>query len=200
MKKDTFSEVEDIVHENTILIKKNRALVSINHDNLHGIYRESYDVTRELLLLQMDRMTKYLKEEYADDALYFEFIKKRVDINKKTSEITQKIIESNNLMAEAVDKSRTVNLELIKHLIELLNKTADFKKKAKKNKQVPYKVSDKDIQKLVSIQKENIVSIFKNNAKIKQNRKRIQDKISSFEEVSDQAQALVEKFHELIYG
>ena len=28
-----FDELEDIVRENTILIKKNRALVSINHDN-----------------------------------------------------------------------------------------------------------------------------------------------------------------------
>lgn len=199
MKKDTFNEVEDIVHENTILIKKNRALVSINHDNLHGIYRESYDVTRELLLLQMDRMTKYLKEEYGDESLYFEFIKRRVDINKKTSEITQKIIESNNLMGEAVEKSRTVNLELINHLTELLDQTSAFKKKANKNK-TPLKVNDKEVQKLVAIQKENIVSIFKNNAKIKQNRKKIQDKITSVEDVSDQAQVLVEKFHELIYG
>ena len=34
-----FDELEDIVRENTILIKKNRALVSINHDNLHNAYR-----------------------------------------------------------------------------------------------------------------------------------------------------------------
>ena len=54
-----FDELEDIVRENTILIKKNRALVSINHDNLHNAYRESYDVTRELLLLQLE-MVKIL--------------------------------------------------------------------------------------------------------------------------------------------
>ena len=53
-------ELEDIVRENTILIKKNRALVSINHDNLHGAYRESYDVTRELLLLQLERAKKFI--------------------------------------------------------------------------------------------------------------------------------------------
>ena len=53
-------ELEDIIRENTILIKKNRALVSINHDNLHGAYRESYDVTRELLLLQLERARKFI--------------------------------------------------------------------------------------------------------------------------------------------
>ena len=55
-----FDELEDIVRENTILIKKNRALVSINHDNLHNAYRESYDVTRELLLLQLERARKFI--------------------------------------------------------------------------------------------------------------------------------------------
>ena len=54
MSSKKYEELEDIVLENTILIKKNRALVSINHDNLHGAYRESYDVTRELLLLQLE--------------------------------------------------------------------------------------------------------------------------------------------------
>ena len=57
-----FDELEDIVRENTILIKKNRALVSINHDNLHNAYRESYDVTRELLLLQLERARKFIVE------------------------------------------------------------------------------------------------------------------------------------------
>ena len=59
-----FDELEDIVRENTILIKKNRALVSINHDNLHNAYRESYDVTRELLLLQLERARKFIEILY----------------------------------------------------------------------------------------------------------------------------------------
>ena len=60
MTQKKFDELEDIVQENTVLIKKNRALVSINHDSLHGAYRESYDVTRELLLLQLERARKFV--------------------------------------------------------------------------------------------------------------------------------------------
>ncbi len=79
-----FDELEDIVRENTILIKKNRALVSINHDNLHNAYRESYDVTRELLLLQLERARKFIVESQNKKDV-FEYLKKRIEINKKNS-------------------------------------------------------------------------------------------------------------------
>ena len=71
--------------------KKNRALVSINHDNLHGAYRESYDVTRELLLLQLERARKFINERTTHINL-FEYLKKRIEINKGTASVTEKII------------------------------------------------------------------------------------------------------------
>ena len=94
MSSKKYQELEDIVLENTILIKKNRALVSINHDNLHGAYRESYDVTRELLLLQLERARKFIDEKTTHINL-FEYLKKRIEINKKTASVTEKIITSN---------------------------------------------------------------------------------------------------------
>ena len=71
-------ELEDIVRENTILIKKNRALVSINHDNLHGAYRESYDVTRELLLLQLERAKNFIVKSNGK-ANIFGYLKKNAN-------------------------------------------------------------------------------------------------------------------------
>ncbi len=110
-----FDELEDIVRENTILIKKNRALVSINHDNLHNAYRESYDVTRELLLLQLERARKFIVESQNKKDV-FEYLKKRIEINKKTAQVTEKIISSNEIMMEAVEDSKKVNEELVKFL------------------------------------------------------------------------------------
>ena len=110
-----FDELEDIVRENTILIKKNRALVSINHDNLHGAYRESYDVTRELLLLQLERARKFIVESQGKIEL-FQYLKKRIEINKRTAEVTEKIISSNEIMMEAVEDSKIVNEELVSFL------------------------------------------------------------------------------------
>ena len=81
-----FDELEDIVRENTILIKKNRALVSINHDNLHNAYRESYDVTRELLLLQLERARKFIVESQNKKDV-FEYLKKKIEI-KRTNSLT----------------------------------------------------------------------------------------------------------------
>ena len=95
-----------------ILIKKNRALVSINHDNLHNAYRESYDVTRELLLLQLERARKFIVSS-KDKKNVFEYLKKRIEINKKTAEVTEKIISSNELMMDAVEDSKKVNEELV---------------------------------------------------------------------------------------
>ncbi len=111
-----FDELEDIVRENTILIKKNRALVSINHDNLHNAYRESYDVTRELLLLQLERARKFIVESQNKKDV-FEYLKKRIEINKKTAQVTEKIITSNEIMMEAVEDSKKVNEELV-HFLE----------------------------------------------------------------------------------
>ena len=121
-----FDELEDIVRENTILIKKNRALVSINHDNLHNAYRESYDVTRELLLLQLERARKFIVESQNKKDV-FEYLKKRIEINKKTAQVTEKIISSNEIMMEAVEDSKKVNEELVQFLENSL-------KEQKKNK------------------------------------------------------------------
>ena len=68
--------------------KKNRAFASINHDNLHGVYRESYDVTRELLLLQLERARKFIDEKTTHINL-FEYLKKRIELNK-TASVTEK--------------------------------------------------------------------------------------------------------------
>ena len=81
MSSKKYEELEDIVLENTILIK-NRALVSINHDNLHGAYRESYDVTRELLLLQLERARKFINEKSTHVNL-FEYLKKELKLINK---------------------------------------------------------------------------------------------------------------------
>ena len=188
-----FDELEDIVRENTILIKKNRALVSINHDNLHNAYRESYDVTRELLLLQLERARKFIVESQNKKDV-FEYLKKRIEINKKTAQVTEKIISSNEIMMEAVEDSKKVNEELVKFLETSL-------KEQKKNKPAKneFVFSDEEINSLFNMQKENIVNIFRNNSRITHNRKVIQDKIVEVDMISKKAQDLVANFHELLY-
>ncbi len=188
-----FDELEDIVRENTILIKKNRALVSINHDNLHNAYRESYDVTRELLLLQLERARKFIVQSQNKKDV-FEYLKKRIEINKKTAQVTEKIISSNEIMMEAVEDSKEVNEELVKFLETSL-------KEQKKNKPVKneFSFSDEEINSLFNMQKENIVNIFRNNSRITHNRKVIQDKIVEVDVISKKAQDLVANFHELLY-
>ena len=189
-----FDELEDIVQENTILIKKNRALVSINHDSLHGAYRESYDVTRELLLLQLERVRKFIVKDNNNLNL-FEYLKKRIEINKKTAQVTEKIISSNDLMMEAVEESRVVNNELVNFLESTLKNYKKNKGKKRRNK-----FNDQDINKLFSLQKENIINIFRNNSRINHNRKVIQDKIVEVDSISKKAQDLVANFHELLYN
>lgn len=188
-----FDELEDIVRENTILIKKNRALVSINHDNLHNAYRESYDVTRELLLLQLERARKFIVESQNKKDV-FEYLKKRIEINKKTAQVTEKIISSNEIMMEAVEDSKKVNEELVKFLETSLQEQK--KNKPSKNEFV---FSDEEINSLFNMQKENIVNIFRNNSRITHNRKVIQDKIVEVDIISKKAQDLVANFHELLY-
>ena len=188
-----FDELEDIVRENTILIKKNRALVSINHDNLHNAYRESYDVTRELLLLQLERARKFIVESQNKKDV-FEYLKKRIEINKKTAQVTEKIISSNEIMMEAVEDSKKVNEELVEFLETSLQEQK--KNKPVKNK---FSFSDEEINSLFNMQKENIVNIFRNNSRITHNRKVIQDKIVEVDLISKKAQDLVANFHELLY-
>ena len=188
-----FDELEDIVRENTILIKKNRALVSINHDNLHNAYRESYDVTRELLLLQLERARKFIVASQNKKDV-FEYLKKRIEINKKTAQVTEKIISSNEIMMEAVEDSKKVNEELVKFLENSLKEQK--KNKPTKNK---FSFSDEEINSLFNMQKENIVNIFRNNSRITHNRKVIQDKIVEVDMISKKAQDLVANFHELLY-
>ena len=132
MSSKKYEELEDIVLENTILIKKNRALVSINHDNLHGAYRESYDVTRELLLLQLERARKFINEKSTHVNL-FEYLKKRIEINKQTASVTEKIITSNEIMLQALEESKIVNEELVKFLETALSNYKKLKKSNKKN-------------------------------------------------------------------
>ena len=186
-------ELEDIVQENTILIKKNRALVSINHDNLHGAYRESYDVTRELLLLQLERARKFISENKSNINL-FEYLKKRIEINRKTASVTEKIISSNELMMEAVEDSKIVNEDLVDFLEKSLSKSKKMKKSKNFNT-----FTDQELNKLFNLQKENIINIFRNNARINHNRKVIQDKIAEVEVISKKAQDLVANFHQILY-
>ena len=194
MTQKKFDELEDIVQENTILIKKNRALVSINHDSLHGAYRESYDVTRELLLLQLERARRFIVKDSSNVNL-FDYLKKRIEINKKTAEVTEKIISSNDLMMEAVEESRVVNQELVDFLESALKNYKKNKGKNKKDK----KFSDEEINSLFNLQKENIINIFRNNSRINHNRKLIQDKIAQVDLISKKAQDLVANFHQFLY-
>jgi len=187
-------ELEDIVRENTILIKKNRALVSINHDNLHGAYRESYDVTRELLLLQLERAKSFIVKSNGK-ANIFGYLKKRIETNKKTAEVTEKIISSNEMMMEAVDDSKKVNEELVNFLEKSLK---EYKKNKKSSQKIEF--SDKEINFLFNLQKENIINIFRNNSRINHNRKIIQDKIVEVDAISKKAQDLVANFHQILYG
>jgi len=196
-----YEELEDIVLENTILIKKNRALVSINHDNLHGAYRESYDVTRELLLLQLERARKFIHEKSAHVNL-FEYLKKRIEINKQTASVTEKIITSNEIMLEALEESKIVNEELVNFLETALSNYKKLKKSTKKKLTQSKKksnYSEKEINQLFNLQKENILNIFRNNSRINHNRKIIQDKIAEVELISKKAQDLVANFHHFLY-
>jgi len=201
MSSKKYQELEDIVLENTILIKKNRALVSINHDNLHGAYRESYDVTRELLLLQLERARKFINEKSTHINL-FEYLKKRIEINKKTASVTEKIISSNEIMMEALEESKIVNEELVNFLEKSLSnykkQNKSNKKKAPMNKKA-LNYSEKEINELFNLQKENILNIFRNNSRINHNRKVIQDKIAEVELISKKAQDLVANFHHFLY-
>ncbi len=201
MSSKKYQELEDIVLENTILIKKNRALVSINHDNLHGAYRESYDVTRELLLLQLERARKFINEKTTHINL-FEYLKKRIELNKKTASVTEKIISSNEIMLQALEESKIVNEELVSFLERSLNnykkQKQSSKKKLSSNKKVS-NYSEKEINELFNLQKENILNIFRNNSRINHNRKIIQDKIAEVELISKKAQDLVANFHHFLY-
>ena len=201
MSSKKYQELEDIVLENTILIKKNRALVSINHDNLHGAYRESYDVTRELLLLQLERARKFIDEKSTHINL-FEYLKKRIEINKKTASVTEKIISSNEIMMQALEESKIVNEELVNFLEESLSNYKKQKKVSKKKlstKKKSFNYSEKEINELFNLQKENILNIFRNNSRINHNRKVIQDKIAEVELISKKAQDLVANFHHFLY-
>ena len=201
MSSKKYQELEDIVLENTILIKKNRALVSINHDNLHGAYRESYDVTRELLLLQLERARKFIDEKSTHINL-FEYLKKRIELNKKTASVTEKIISSNEIMMQALEESKIVNEELVSFLESSLNsykkQKISSKKKSSSNKKASH-YSEKEINELFNLQKENILNIFRNNSRINHNRKIIQDKIAEVELISKKAQDLVANFHHFLY-
>ena len=201
MSSKKYQELEDIVLENTILIKKNRALVSINHDNLHGAYRESYDVTRELLLLQLERARKFIDEKTTHINL-FEYLKKRIELNKKTASVTEKIISSNEIMLQALEESKIVNEELVSFLEKSLNnykkQKISSKKKSSSNKKAS-NYSEKEINELFNLQKENILNIFRNNSRINHNRKIIQDKIAEVELISKKAQDLVANFHHFLY-
>lgn len=201
MSSKKYQELEDIVLENTILIKKNRALVSINHDNLHGAYRESYDVTRELLLLQLERARKFIDEKTTHINL-FEYLKKRIELNKKTASVTEKIISSNEIMLQALEESKIVNEELVSFLESSLNsykkQKISSKKKSSSNKKASH-YSEKEINELFNLQKENILNIFRNNSRINHNRKVIQDKIAEVELISKKAQDLVANFHHFLY-
>ncbi len=188
-----FDELEDIVRENTILIKKNRALVSINHDNLHNAYRESYDVTRELLLLQLERARKFIVSSQGKIKI-FDYLKKRIEINKKTASVTEKIISSNELMMEALEESKKVNEDLV----DFLEKSLKEQKKNKTRK-TELNFSDEQINSLFNLQKDNIVNIFRNNSRINQNRKVIQDKIVEVDIISKKVQDLVANFHQMLY-
>ena len=201
MSSKKYQELEDIVLENTILIKKNRALVSINHDNLHGAYRESYDVTRELLLLQLERARKFIDEKSTHINL-FEYLKKRIEINKKTASVTEKIISSNEIMMQALEESKIVNEELVNFLESSLSNYKKQKKISKKKLSTikkSFNYSEKEINELFNLQKENILNIFRNNSRINHNRKVIQDKIAEVELISKKAQDLVANFHHFLY-
>ncbi len=201
MSSKKYQELEDIVLENTILIKKNRALVSINHDNLHGAYRESYDVTRELLLLQLERARKFIDEKSTHINL-FEYLKKRIEINKKTASVTEKIISSNEIMMQALEESKIVNEELVNFLEASLSNYKKQKKVSKKKLSTikkSFNYSEKEINELFNLQKENILNIFRNNSRINHNRKVIQDKIAEVELISKKAQDLVANFHHFLY-
>ena len=73
------------------------------------------------------------------------------------------------------------------------------KKKSSQNKK-KNTYTEKEINQLFNLQKENILNIFRNNSRINHNRKIIQDKIAEVELISKKAQDLVANFHELLYN
>ena len=97
-------------------------------------------------------------------------------------------------MMEAVNDSKKVNAELV----TFLEKSLKAHKKSKKVKTV-YKYSDEEINYLFNLQKDNIVNIFRNNARINHNRKAIQDKVMEVDIISKKAQDLVANFHQILY-
>ena len=162
---------------------------------------ESYDVTRELLLLQLERARKFINEKTSHVNL-FEYLKKRIEINKKTASVTEKIITSNEIMLQALEESKVVNDELVKFLETALNnykklKKSNKKKSANSKKKTSY--TEKEINKFFNLKKENILNIFRNNSRINHNRKIIQDKIAEVELISNKAQDLVANFHHFLY-
>ena len=144
-------------------------------------------------MLQLERARKFIVESQNKKDV-FEYLKKRIEINKKTAQVTEKIISSNEIMMEAVEDSKKVNEELVKFLETSL-------KEQKKNKPAKneFVFSDEEINSLFNMQKENIVNIFRNNSRITHNRKVIQDKIVEVDIISKKAQDLVANFHELLY-
>ena len=144
-------------------------------------------------MLQLERARKFIVASQNKKDV-FEYLKKRIEINKKTAQVTEKIISSNEIMMEAVEDSKKVNEELVEFLENSL-------KEQKKNKPTKneFSFSDEEINSLFNMQKENIVNIFRNNSRITHNRKVIQDKIVEVDIISKKAQDLVANFHELLY-
>ena len=97
-------------------------------------------------------------------------------------------------MMDALEASRLVNEELVRYLDKTLDGIQGSKKSDKTKS-----VEDNKINELFSLQKENIINIFRNNSRINQNRKIIQEKIVAVEIISNRAQDLVANFHQLLY-
>ena len=72
-------------------------------------------------------------------------------------------------------------------------------KKKLSTKKKSFNYSEKEINELFNLQKENILNIFRNNSRINHNRKVIQDKIAEVELISKKAQDLVANFHHFLY-
>ena len=105
-------------------------------------------------------------------------------------------------MLQALEESKIVNEELVNFLETSLNnykkqKISSKKKLSSNKKGANY--SEKEINELFNLQKENILNIFRNNSRINHNRKIIQDKIAEVELISKKAQDLVANFHHFLY-
>ena len=95
---------------------------------------------------------------------------------------------------EALEESKKVNEDLV----DFLEKSLKEQKKNKTRK-TELNFSDEQINSLFNLQKENIVNIFRNNSRINQNRKVIQDKIVEVDIISKKVQDLVANFHQMLY-